>query len=206
MPSLKAFARSLGCLHEESLDMNDLVKLRKEELEVIEDVEAVEVPSGTETVLVKGTKLSLLQELGGDFTTRNIIGIMYRLSGLDAPKIGKEVPKEAFPPDLENQEMTEEVIWEQLSKCYDPEIPVNIVELGLIYEVSLKMTEQEATVDIMMSLTAPGCGMGQVLMDDVKRKVELLGGISRANVGLTFDPPWTPERMSEEARLTTGLL
>ena len=78
--------------------MNDLVKLRKEALEVVEDVPAVEVPSGTETVLVAGTKLTLLQELGGDFTTRNIIGIMYRISGMDALKIGKEIPKEAMPP------------------------------------------------------------------------------------------------------------
>ena len=186
--------------------MNDLVKLRKEELEVVEDVPAVEVPSGTETVLVAGTKLTLLQELGGDFTTRNIIGIMYRISGMDALKIGKEIPKEAMPPEAVDGVVTEEIVWEQIRKCYDPEIPVNIVELGLIYEVRLELSETGVVAHIEMSLTAPGCGMGQVLMDDVKRKVEMLGGIDGAAVGLTFDPPWSPERMTEEARLTTGLL
>ena len=186
--------------------MNDLVKLRKEELDVVEDVQAVEVPSGAETVLVAGTKLTLLQELGGDFTTRNIIGIMYRISGMDAQKIGKEVPEAAVPPEVAGGVVTEEDVWAQIRKCYDPEIPVNIVELGLIYEVRLESTETGAIAHIKMSLTAPGCGMGQVLMDDVKRKVEMLGGIDGAAVGLTFDPPWSPERMTEEARLTTGLL
>ena len=117
--------------------MNDLVMLRKEELEVVEDVQAVEVPSGAETVLVAGTKLTLLQELGGDFTTRNIIGIMYRISGMDAQKIGKEVPEAAVPPEVTGGVVTEEDVWAQIRKCYDPEIPVNIVELGLIYEVRL---------------------------------------------------------------------
>jgi metal-sulfur cluster biosynthetic enzyme len=97
------------------------------------------------------------------------------------------------------------VIWEQLRKCYDPEIPVNIAELGLIYEVSVKPSSPTTNVFIQMSLTAPGCGMGQVLMDDVKRKVEQIPKVN-ASVELTFDPPWTPERMSEEARLTTGLM
>ena len=117
--------------------MHDLVKLRREQLEVVEDVAAVEVPSGTETTLVAGTKLTLLQELGGDFTTRNIIGIMYRISGMDAEKIGKEVPVEAIPPESAGGVVAEEDVWNQLRKCYDPEIPVNIVELGLIYEVRL---------------------------------------------------------------------
>ncbi len=186
--------------------MNDLVKLRREQLEVVEDVAAVEVPSGTETTLVAGTKLTLLQELGGDFTTRNIIGIMYRISGMDALKIGKDVPSEAVPPESDGGPVAEEDVWTQLRKCYDPEIPVNIVELGLIYEVRLEVSAERRVAHVKMSLTAPGCGMGQVLMDDVKRKVELIGGLDHADVVLTFDPPWTPERMSEEARLTTGLL
>ena len=105
--------------------------------------------------------------------------------------------------DLEMEKLLKAM---ELFRSYDPEIPVNIVELGLIYEVSIKPEGDTASVHVEMSLTAPGCGMGQVLMDDVKRKLEQIPKVNAASVDLTFDPPWTPERMSEEARLTTGLL
>ena len=185
--------------------MVDLVTLREARIELSRDIVAVEVPAGREVTLVAGTSVSIAQELGGDFTLKNPLGYMYRVSGMDADALGKEVPVEALPPNLSEGEVTEEVIWEQLRKCYDPEIPVNIAELGLIYEVSVKPSSATTSVFIQMSLTAPGCGMGQVLMDDVKRKVEQIPKVS-ASVELTFDPPWTPERMSEEARLTTGLM
>lgn len=185
--------------------MVDLVTLREARISLSRDILAVEVPAGVEATLVEGTSVSIVQELGGDFTLKNPLGYMYRVSGLDADALGKEVPVEALPPSLGDGEVTEESIWEQLRKCYDPEIPVNIAELGLIYEVSVTPASAETSVFIKMSLTAPGCGMGQVLMDDVKRKVEQIPKVN-ASVELTFDPPWTPERMSEEARLTTGLM
>lgn len=186
--------------------MVDLVTLREARIEISRDIQAVEVPAGVEATLVAGTSVSILQELGGDFTVKNPIGFMYRVAGTDADALGKEVPAEALPPDLGSAEVTEEIIWEQLRKCYDPEIPVNIAELGLIYEVVVKRESCVTNVFVKMSLTAPGCGMGQVLMDDVKRKVEQISKVHQVEVELTFDPPWTPERMSEEARLTTGLL
>jgi len=186
--------------------MIDLVTLREARIEVSRDLKAVEVPAGVEATLVAGTSVSIVQELGGDFTVKNPLGYMYRVSGMDADALGKEVPSEALPPELGDGPVTEEVVWDQIRKCYDPEIPVNIVELGLIYEVSIKPEGDVANVHVEMSLTAPGCGMGQVLMDDVKRKLEQIPKVNRASVDLTFDPPWTPERMSEEARLTTGLL
>ena len=186
--------------------MIDLVTLREARIELSRDVMGVEVPAGVEANLVKGTSISIVQELGGDFTVKNPLGYMYRVSGLDADALGKEVPEEALPPDLGDKEVTDEVVWDQIRKCYDPEIPVNIVELGLIYEVSIKPDNEMFAVHVEMSLTAPGCGMGQVLMDDVKRKLEQIPKVKTATVDLTFDPPWTPERMSEEARLTTGLL
>ena len=185
--------------------MVDLVTLREPRISLSRDIPAVEVPAGIEVTLVEGTSVSIVQELGGDFTIKNPLGYMYRVSGMEAGALGKEVPAEALPPDLGDKEVTEELIWDQLRKCYDPEIPVNIAELGLIYEVSVKPSSAETSVFIKRSLTAPGCGMGQVLMDDVKRKVEQISKVN-ASVELTFDPPWTPERMSEEARLTTGLM
>lgn len=185
--------------------MVDLVTLREARISLSRDILAVEVPAGVEATLVEGTSVSIVQELGGDFTLKNPLGYMYRVSGLEADALGKEVPVEALPPNLGDGEVTEELIWEQLRKCYDPEIPVNIAELGLIYEVSVAPASADTSVFIKMSLTAPGCGMGQVLMDDVKRKVEQIPKVN-ASVELTFDPPWTPERMSEEARLTTGLM
>jgi len=186
--------------------MVDLVTLREPRIEISRDLVAVEVPAGIEATLVAGTSVSIVQELGGDFTIKNPLGYMYRVSGLDAEALGKKVPTEALPPELGNEAVTEDIIWDQLRKCYDPEIPVNIVELGLIYEVVVTPSGDEANVFVQMSLTAPGCGMGQVLMDDVKRKVEQITKVKVASVDLTFDPPWSPERMSEEARLTTGLM
>ena len=105
--------------------MIDLVTLREARIEISRDVLAVEVPAGVEAKLVTGTSVSIVQELGGDFTVKNPLGYMYRVSGLDADALGKDVPPEALPPDLGDKEVTDEVVWDQIRKCYDPEIPVN---------------------------------------------------------------------------------
>jgi probable FeS assembly SUF system protein SufT len=128
-------------------------------------------------------------------------------SPADADAIGKtaatapEVPPGASEEDIKN------VVWQQLKTCYDPEIPVNIVDLGLVYECDVSKNEDDTrTVDIKMTLTAPGCGMGEVLVQDVRDKVQIVPTVARANVELVFDPPWNQTMMSEEARLQTGMM
>jgi probable FeS assembly SUF system protein SufT len=125
---------------------------------------------------------------------------------VDADAIGK-VP--VMPPELpENatEQDVEKLLWDQLKTCYDPEIPVNIVDLGLVYSCELEnMAEGDRSVSVRMTLTAPGCGMGDILVDDVRSKLELVPTISQVDVELTFDPPWNQSMMSEVARLETGM-
>ena len=129
-----------------------------------------------------------------------------RVAGIDADAIGKQpvmppsLPEDATEDDIEN------LLWEQMKTVYDPEIPVNIVDLGLIYRCEMSLAEGgQRVVDVDMTLTAPGCGMGDILVDDVRSKLELVPSISRVNVRLTFDPPWNHNMMSEVARLETGM-
>ena len=184
--------------------MHNMVTLNRTRIELTREVAAVEIPAGTEATLADGALVQLVHELGGDYTVRTMMGTMYRIDGRNADALGYEVKADALPVVTDGKP-TDEHIWEMLGRCYDPEIPVNIVELGLIYRMELKQEQGTSLVEVDMTLTAPGCGMGQVLMQDVERKVQSLDGIDKVVVDLTFDPPWTPERMSEEARLTTGL-
>jgi len=189
--------------------MPGLLNLNKERVSLLGDTPAVLVPDGIETSLGKGIEVTIIQELGGDFTVHGSDGRMYRIEGEYAPNLGKEPPKETAQIKLDEAggKLTEEIVWEQLRTCYDPEIPCNIVELGLIYD--LKITHHESgkcKIDITMTLTAPGCGMGQVIADDVKRKVKKLSAVGQTNVELVFDPPWSPSMMSEAAKLVTGMM
>ena len=189
--------------------MAGLLSLNKERVMLSKDTPAVQVPEGTETVLEEGLEVVILQELGGDFTVRGLGGRMFRIDGEYAKSLGREPPRQEGLQLLNEAggEVTDEVIWGQLRMCYDPEIPVNIVELGLIYTMKLTPTESGGKrVDITMTLSAPGCGMGQVIADDVKRKVEKLASVEEAAVELVFDPPWSPALMSEAARLATGMM
>ncbi|HUY83263.1 MAG TPA: putative Fe-S cluster assembly protein SufT [Steroidobacteraceae bacterium] len=166
---------------------------------------AVAIPSGVEVELKPGVVGYITQALGGSFTVY-IEGNLFRVAGADADAIGMtaakapELPPEASEADILN------VIWDQLRTCYDPEIPVNIVDLGLIYECTLCGGPGERAAAIKMTLTAPGCGMGEILVQDVREKVELVPTITRADVDLVFDPPWNPAMMSEAARLQTGMM
>ena len=184
--------------------MHNMVTLNRTRIELTREVVAVEIPAGTETTLADGALLQLVHELGGDYTVRTMMGMMFRIDGRYADALGFEVKPESLPVETHGKP-TDEHVWEMLGRCFDPEIPVDIVELGLIYRMELKGEPTNRTVEVDMTLTAPGCGMGQVLMQDVERKVLSLDGVSKVNVDLTFDPPWSPERMTEEARLTTGL-
>jgi probable FeS assembly SUF system protein SufT len=163
------------------------------------------IPDGTPFELPAGTLAEITQALGSNFTL-HVDGQLVRLKGTDADAIGKDVPlapaanDDGPPADLKTR------VWRTLKTCYDPEIPVDIVELGLIYDCELTpMADGRAKVTIALTLTAPGCGMGDVLANEVADKVLALDGVGEVKVDLVFDPPWDRSRMSEAAQLSLGL-
>jgi probable FeS assembly SUF system protein SufT len=169
------------------------------------DCNAIMVPEGAEVELPAGTVGYITQSLGGSFTLY-VDGRLFRLAGDDADAIGREPPPRPDLPEDATDQDVEDLIWAQLKTVFDPEIPINIVELGLIYECKLSRGENgQRNVDIAMTLTAPGCGMGEVLVADVRDRVKLIPTIDQVNVALTFDPPWNQSMMSEAARLETGM-
>jgi probable FeS assembly SUF system protein SufT len=169
------------------------------------DCDVVMIPSGDEMTLPVGTVGYITQSLGGSFTVF-VDGNLFRVAGIDADAIGKEP---VLPPTLAEDATTEDMeklIWSQVRTCYDPEIPVNIVELGLIYSCDLNITEDgKREVSVQMTLTAPGCGMGDILVEDVRSKIMLIPTIDSVEVELTFDPPWNHQMMSDVAKLETGM-
>jgi probable FeS assembly SUF system protein SufT len=172
---------------------------------VYRDVRAVMVPAGTEVTLTTGQAGYITQALGGSFTVY-VDGNLFRIAGDDADAIGKEVVKlPELPPNATEDDVLK-IVWDQLRTCYDPEIPINIVDLGLVYECSVKPNEDGSRlVEVKMTLTAPGCGMGEILVDDAKDKIERIPTVREARVELVFDPPWNQSMMSEAARLQTGM-
>jgi probable FeS assembly SUF system protein SufT len=174
------------------------------------DVEAAVVPIGTKVTLQKGETAHITQSLGGSYTVV-VNGNMFRIAEKDADALGLEVKPAAAPTTISNgpltQEELEKKVWEQLKTCYDPEIPVNVVDLGLIYDCHLTpIGESNYKADVKMTLTAPGCGMGPVLAQDVQNKLVSLEPIDEANVELVWDPPWNQSMMTEAAKLQLGLL
>lgn len=170
------------------------------------DCEAVLVPAGDQVTLPAGTVGYITQSLGGSWTVF-VEGNLMRIAGKDADAIGKEPPAPIELPEGATDEDVERLIWQQLRTCFDPEIPVNIVELGLVYAAEVVPREDgRRDVHVRMTLTAPGCGMGEVLVDDVRSKVELIPTVAEADVELVFDPPWNQTLMSDVAKLETGLL
>lgn len=170
------------------------------------DCAAVLVPQGEKVTLPAGSVGYITQALGGSFTVF-VEGNLFRLAGEDADAIGKESPEAIEVSENAGDDEIEKLVWEQLRTCFDPEIPVNIVELGLVYTVELgRRDDGERKVDVRMTLTAPACGMGDILVDDVRSKVERVPTIVEADVELVFDPPWNQSMMSEAAKLETGML
>ncbi|MDH3787025.1 MAG: putative Fe-S cluster assembly protein SufT [Xanthomonadales bacterium] len=169
------------------------------------DCEVVMIPVGDEVTIPAGTVGYITQALGGSFTVF-VDGNLFRIAGVDADAIGK---KPVMPPSLPEdatEDDVEQLLWDQMKTVYDPEIPVNIVDLGLIYRCEMRTNDaNERIVDVDMTLTAPGCGMGDILVDDVRSKLLLVPTIEQVNVELTFDPPWSHHMMSEVARLETGM-
>lgn len=168
------------------------------------DCEVVLIPDGYAITALVGTRGHITQVLGGNFTVQLDTGRLVRVAAADADAIGREVVTDAGVP--EDAELTEELLWQQLKRIFDPEIPVNVVDLGLIYRVHLTETETgSGWVQVEMTLTAPGCGMGQVLADDVETTMKAIPGVEKVEVDVVFDPPWSPDAMTEEARLELGM-
>lgn len=172
------------------------------------DVDAAIVPIGTKVTLQKGEQAYITQSLGGSYTVV-VNGNMFRIAEKDADALGIEAnaAPAATATGPMSQEDLEKKVWEQLKTCYDPEIPVNIVDLGLIYDCHLTpIGANNYKADVKMTLTAPGCGMGPVLAQDVQNKLVSLEPIDEANVELVWDPPWNQSMMTEAAKLQLGLL
>jgi probable FeS assembly SUF system protein SufT len=168
--------------------------------------EGIEIPSGARSILKSGTPVRIMQSLGSSYTIAAENGGMYRIDAKDADAIGVSAPSAATQaPTNPEEPLTEQKVLAELKTVFDPEIPVNIVDLGLIYSSVLTPLEQGGQkVDIKMSMTAPGCGMADVLKSDVESKLSRLPGMKEVHVEVVLDPPWHPGRMSEAAKLQLG--
>jgi probable FeS assembly SUF system protein SufT len=170
------------------------------------DCDVVLVPQGEQVTLPAGSIGYITQALGGSYTVF-VEGNLFRVAGRDADAIGKEPPAPLELPAGATDDEVEKLVWKQLRTCFDPEIPINVVDLGLVYEAIVRTRDDgQREVDIRMTLTAPACGMGDILVDDVRSKLELIPTVAEADVELVFDPPWNRTMMSEAARLETGML
>jgi probable FeS assembly SUF system protein SufT len=179
-----------------------------ERVQLARDCEVVQIPAGHRLTLPRGTEAVITQSLGGTFTLQvPTLGALVRLAGRDADAIGLEIEVKArrtgpspTAGDLERQ------IWDALKTCYDPEIPVNIVDLGLVYDLRLSTASTGgSTVAVKMTLTATGCGMGASIAADAEQKIGTLPGVDEARVEIVWDPPWSPQMISPEGREKLGI-
>jgi probable FeS assembly SUF system protein SufT len=184
----------------------------EEELTLARDTEATVIPAGDVKTLPAGTRAMISQALGGTVTIRTDSGL-FRLSSKDWDALGAEaqarldaVAREA-EAGVEDEPFSEEQVWEAMRGCFDPEIPVNIVDLGLIYDLQIEEPDSSGqhAVGVKMTLTAQGCGMGPVIAEDAKKNIENLAGVARADVDIVWDPPWTPHMISDVGREKLGL-
>ena len=170
------------------------------------DCEVVLIPQGDNLSLPAGTVGYITQALGGSFTVF-VEGNLFRVAGENADAIGKPAPKQLELADTEDDDAVEKLVWSQLRTCFDPEIPINVVELGLIYDCQIeRLADGQRKVNIQMTLTAPACGMGDILVEDVRSKVERVPTVLEADVDLVFEPPWGRHIISELALLETGMM
>ena len=171
------------------------------------DCDAILIPSGDPIKLVRGTQVRITQALGGDYTLF-VNGNLVKISGADADAIGKEAVKEKkstveYKP---GEPVKEEQVWEQLRAVYDPEIPVNIVELGLVYDLNIKSDDAGSFVQVKMTLTAPGCGMGPAIAMDAETKIRNIRDVKDVQVEIVWEPLWDREMMTDEAKLQLGMM
>ena len=167
--------------------------------------EVIEIPSGIRDSLPAGTVVRIMQSLGSGYTVATDRGYMYRFEAKDTDALGLSNAATAQAPAVQEGTFSDQMVWDQLKTVYDPEIPVNIVDLGLIYSCVIVPVEQGGkSVHVKMSMTAPGCGMGNVLKGDVQTKLARLPGVKEVHVEVVFDPPWHPGLMSDAAKLQLG--
>lgn len=190
----------------------------KDPVKATRDLEVVQIPEGFQVRLARGTEVRVMQALGDTFTVMTEYGTMVRVTGKDADAIGEQVPvgtvraagSSSAQGHEESMNLTadevKERVWTALRGVYDPEIPVNVVDLGLVYTCEVNAAPEGGyQVNVKMTLTAPGCGMGNVLKDDAERRILAVPGVKAANVEMVVDPPWNQSMMSEAARLELGL-
>lgn len=166
---------------------------------------ATAIPAGDVLTLSGGTEVFIVQTLGGNITVRTDRGL-FRIARENADAIGGYVPQGEAQPAAATGDFSEQAVWEALKTCFDPEIPVNIVDLGLIYDLAIEKSAAGGhEVDVKMTLTAPGCGMGPVIAEDARQKIAALPTVERAKVHIVWDPQWTPQMISETGRKALGL-
>jgi probable FeS assembly SUF system protein SufT len=175
-------------------------------VELLRDCEAIQIPVGNTVTLPAGTAVDITQSLGGTYTV-HAMGGLFRIAAKDLDALGLN-PEPAVPVTSEhsNAPVNEQAVWEVLRTCFDPEIPVNIVDLGLVYDMVIEPTPSgHRKVSVKMTLTAPGCGMGGVIARDAQEKLLLLDGVESADVEIVWDPPWHQSMISSEGRRILGL-
>ncbi|MCW5552550.1 MAG: putative Fe-S cluster assembly protein SufT [Verrucomicrobiae bacterium] len=169
------------------------------------DCAAIQIPAGNAVTLLAGTSVDITQTLGGSYTV-HAPGGLFRIGAQDADALGIESPSPATPMAAVGRPADEQAIWDTLRTCFDPEIPVNIVDLGLVYDMRLeKLPSGESRVDVKMTLTAPGCGMGPSIAGDAQVKLLNLPGIEEAHVEIVWEPPWHHSMITEAGRKVLGL-
>ena len=170
------------------------------------EVTATRIPQGESLVLPQGTPIIITQALGGSFTVvvPSEAGL-YRIDAEFSDALGREVAAANGAPAANAGPLTEQQVWDALKTCYDPEIPVNIVDLGLVYSLDIQPAAEGAKVEVKMTLTAPGCGMGPVIADEARRKIAQLSGVGDADVQVVWEPAWSPDRISEEGKKKLGM-
>jgi probable FeS assembly SUF system protein SufT len=180
------------------------------ELTLLADVTATEIPAGNQELMLAGTRLHVMQTLGGNVTVRTPRGL-FRIAGADAAAIqGFDVSTlattEATAGAAQAGGFSETLAWEALKTCFDPEIPVNIVDLGLVYDLAIEtLPEGGRALELKMTLTAPGCGMGPVIAEDARKKLAALPGVATVKAHIVWEPQWTPQMISPEGRRILGL-
>jgi len=180
--------------------------MQHEEIELLRDCQAEQIPLGTIVTLRQGTAAVITQALGDTYTIRLPNGGLYRVADQDADALGRDSQSVIAASPLHDGPVTEDMVWAQLKEVYDPEIPINVVDLGLIYDLQIEpQADGESKVFVQMTLTAQGCGMGPSIARDAQRRIEVLPGVAEAEVRVVWDPPWHPDMMSPEGKKKLGV-
>ena len=176
------------------------------EIELARDCEAIQIPAGLKTTIPAGTRVIITQSLGGSYTIACDYGL-FRISEENAAALGLEPRTSLEKSEKAGEQVDEEEVWDQLRTVYDPEIPVNIVDLGLVYDCQIVTSQDFGTsVEVKMTLTAPGCGMGPAIAQDARSKILTIPGVDEADVELVWDPPWNQHMISEAGKMKLGLI